>query len=265
MLILFYYNIPGAIHNQLTSFKKRERNLFCLSIPIILAYDRDILHLKKFVEKYGDKMNVTSYNWKEELANAITHGIGFVLSIPALVLLIVFAVQKDNPLYLTSFLVYGISLMLLYVCSTLLHSFKPCKARTVFNIMDHAAIYVLIAGSYTPFVLITIQGTLGWTLFGIIWGLAIAGIIYKIFMTGKLKLLSTSVYLLMGWMVMFAIKPLYTGLTPAGFWLLATGGIMFTVGAIFYSIPKVPYMHAIWHLFVIAGTAFMYFCILFYV
>lgn len=123
--------------------------------------------------------------------------------------------------------------MLLYICSTLLHSFKPCKARTVFNIMDHAAIYVLIAGSYTPFVLITIQGTLGWTLFGVIWGLAIAGIIYKIFMTGKLKLLSTSVYLLMGWMVMFAIKPLYAGLTPTGFWLLATGGIMFTVGAVF--------------------------------
>ncbi|HDU7437974.1 TPA: hemolysin III family protein [Listeria monocytogenes] len=210
-------------------------------------------------------MNVTSYNWKEEVANAITHGIGFILSIPALVLLIIFAAGKDNPLYLTSFLIYGISLMLLYICSTLLHSFKPCKARTVFNIMDHAAIYVLIAGSYTPFVLITIQGTLGWTLFGVIWGLAIAGIIYKIFMTGKLKLLSTSVYLLMGWIVMFAIKPLYAGLTPTGFWLLATGGIMFTVGAVFYSIPRVPYMHAIWHLFVIAGTAFMYFCILFYV
>ncbi|EAG6448778.1 hemolysin III family protein, partial [Listeria monocytogenes] len=177
-------------------------------------------------------MNVTSYNWKEEVANAITHGIGFILSIPALVLLIIFAAGKDNPLYLTSFLIYGISLMLLYICSTLLHSFKPCKARTVFNIMDHAAIYVLIAGSYTPFVLITIQGTLGWTLFGVIWGLAIAGIIYKIFMTGKLKLLSTSVYLLMGWMVMFAIKPLYAGLTPTGFWLLATGGIMFTVGAV---------------------------------
>lgn len=101
-------------------------------------------------------MNVTSYNWKEEVANAITHGIGFILSIPALVLLIIFAAGKDNPLYLTSFLIYGISLMLLYICSTLLHSFKPCKARTVFNIMDHAAIYVLIAGSYTPFVLITI-------------------------------------------------------------------------------------------------------------
>ncbi|HHQ0973820.1 TPA: PAQR family membrane homeostasis protein TrhA, partial [Listeria innocua] len=115
------------------------------------------------------------YNWKEELANAITHGVGFILSIPALVLLIIFAAGKDNPLYLTSFLIYGISLMLLYICSTLLHSFKPCKARTVFNIMDHAAIYVLIAGSYTPFVLITIQGTLGWTLFGVIWGLAIAG------------------------------------------------------------------------------------------
>lgn len=209
--------------------------------------------------------NTLQYNWKEELANAITHGFGFLLSIPALVLLIVFGAQKENPIYLTCFLIYGISLMFLYICSTLLHSFKPSKARKVFNILDHAAIYVLIAGSYTPFVLITLKGPIGWTMFGIIWGLAIAGIVYKVFMTGRFKTLSTIIYLLMGWLVILAGKALYTNLSPVGFYLLLTGGIMFTIGAIFYSIPRIPYMHAIWHLFVIAGTTFMYFCVLLFV
>lgn len=147
----------------------------------------------------------------------------------------------------------------------MLHSFKPGKAKRLFNILDHAAIYVLIAGSYTPLVLITLRGSLGWTLFGVIWGLAAAGIVYKCFLLGKWQLISTLFYLLMGWLVMIAIKPLYLTLEPVGFWLLVSGGIMFTVGAVFYSIPKVPYMHAIWHLFVIAGTGFMYFCVLFYV
>lgn len=210
-------------------------------------------------------MNTLSYNFKEELANAITHGVGFLLSIPAFVLLILFGVSKNDPIYLTSFIVYGISLMLLYLCSTLLHSFKPCKARKIFNIMDHAAIYLLIAGTYTPFVLITLRGSLGWTLFGVIWGLAILGITYKIFFLEKWRILSTIVYVIMGWIVLIGIKPLYSGLSPAGFWLLATGGIMFTIGAVLYSFPKIPYMHAIWHLFVIAGTTFMYFCVLFYV
>ncbi|WP_088808610.1 MULTISPECIES: hemolysin III family protein [Listeria] len=210
-------------------------------------------------------MNTISYNFKEELANAITHGIGFLLSIPAFILLVLYGVTKNDPLYLTSFLIYGISLMVLYLCSTLLHSFKPCKARKIFNIMDHASIYLLIAGTYTPFVLITLEGALGWTLFGIVWGLALLGITYKIFFLEKWRVLSTIVYVIMGWLVLIGIKPLYSGLSATGFWLLATGGIMFTIGAVLYSFPKIPYMHAIWHLFVIAGTTFMYFCILFYV
>ncbi len=210
-------------------------------------------------------MNTISYNFKEELANAITHGLGFLLSIPAFILLVLYGATKSDPLYLTSFLIYGISLMILYLCSTLLHSFKPCKARKIFNIMDHASIYLLIAGTYTPFGLITLQGTLGWTLFGIIWGLVLLGITYKIFFLEKWRVLSTIVYVVMGWLVLVGIKPLYSGLTATGFWLLATGGIMFTIGAVLYSFPKIPYMHAIWHLFVIAGTTFMYFCVLFYV
>ncbi|HLU21376.1 PAQR family membrane homeostasis protein TrhA [Lederbergia graminis] len=206
-----------------------------------------------------------SYNWKEELANAITHGIGFLLSIPALVILIVAAAQNGSALEIVSFTIFGASMLILYLFSTLLHSFKPSKAKNVFAILDHSAIYLLIAGTYTPLVLVTLNGALGWTLFGIVWGLAIAGITLKCFLINKFRILSTVFYLIMGWLVIIAIKPLYTSLSAEGFALLLTGGILYSVGAIFYIWRNLPYSHAIWHLFVIAGSAFMYFCVLFYV
>lgn len=205
-----------------------------------------------------------SYNWKEELANAITHGIGFLLSIPALVMLIVSA-SKEGPLQVVSFTIYGVSMLLLYLFSTMLHSFKPSKVKNLFAILDHSAIYLLIAGTYTPLVLISLNGALGWTLFGIIWGMAIAGIAFKCYLINRFRILSTVFYLAMGWLVMIAIEPLYTSLSGKGFALLLTGGIFYSVGAIFYIWRNLPYSHAIWHLFVIAGSAFMYFCILFYV
>nr|AOT83015.1 hypothetical protein [uncultured bacterium] len=206
-----------------------------------------------------------SYNWKEELANAITHGIGFLLSIPALVILIVSAAQKGDPLQIVSFTVYGISMLLLYLFSTMLHSFKPSKAKNVFAILDHSAIYLLIAGTYTPLVLVSLNGALGWTLFGIVWGLAITGITLKCFLINRFRVLSTFFYLVMGWLVIIAIEPLYSNLSGTGFGLLLTGGLLYSVGAIFYIWRNLPYSHAIWHLFVIAGSACMYFCILFYV
>ncbi|WP_018665157.1 PAQR family membrane homeostasis protein TrhA [Heyndrickxia acidiproducens] len=204
-------------------------------------------------------------DWKQELANAITHGIGFLLSIPAMIMLIVFAAEKDNPLYMGSFLVFGITMLLLYLFSTLLHSFYWTKGKTFLAILDHSAIYLLIAGTYTPILLITLHGTMGWVFFSIVWALAVIGITSKCFLIHKFKLLSTIFYLLMGWLVIIAIEPLYTRLTETGFWLLMTGGLCYTVGAVFYTWKKLPYSHAIWHLFVIAGSAFMYFCILFYV
>ncbi|CAM3982618.1 PAQR family membrane homeostasis protein TrhA [Lederbergia lenta] len=206
-----------------------------------------------------------SYNWKEELANAITHGIGFLLSIPALVILIVSAAQKGEPLQIVSFTIFGISMLLLYLFSTMLHSFKPSKAKNVFAILDHSAIYLLIAGTYTPLVLVAVNGALGWTLFGIVWGLAIAGITLKCFLINRFRVLSTVFYLIMGWLVIIAIEPLYSSLSGAGFGLLLTGGLLYSVGAIFYIWRNLPYSHAIWHLFVIAGSACMFFCILFYV
>ncbi|MEK3886106.1 PAQR family membrane homeostasis protein TrhA [Bacillus sp. FSL K6-3431] len=206
-----------------------------------------------------------SYNWKEELANAITHGIGFLLSIPALVILIVSAAQKGDPLQIVSFTIYGISMLLLYLFSTMLHSFKPSKAKNIFAILDHSAIYLLIAGTYTPLVLVSLNGVLGWTLFGIVWGLAIAGITLKCFLINRFRVLSTFFYLVMGWLVIIAVEPLYSNLSGTGFGLLLSGGLLYSVGAIFYIWRNLPYSHAIWHLFVIAGSACIYFCILFYV
>lgn len=206
-----------------------------------------------------------TFNWKEEIANAITHGIGFLLSIPALVILIVSAVQNGGAMHVVSFTIFGVSMILLYLFSTMLHSVKPSKIKNIFAILDHSAIYVLIAGTYTPLALVSLKGPLGWTLFGIIWGLAIAGIAFKCFMVNKFRVLSTVFYLMMGWLIIIAIKPLYTSLSGTGFALLLTGGLFYSVGAIFYIWRNLPYSHAIWHLFVIAGSAFMYFCVLFYV
>ncbi|MGD7047163.1 hemolysin III family protein [Rossellomorea marisflavi] len=204
-------------------------------------------------------------NWKEEIANAITHGIGLILSIPALIMLVLFAVDKGSAWHVVSFSIFGASMILLYLFSTLLHSFKPSKAKNVFAVLDHSAIYVLIAGTYTPLMLVSVRSALGWTLFGIVWGLAIVGIIFKCYFVDRFQIVSTLFYLIMGWLVLAAIKPLYESLTPAGFDLLLTGGILYSVGAIFYVWKKIPYNHAIWHLFVLAGSSFMYFCILFYV
>lgn len=209
------------------------------------------------------KKNEETY--KEEVANALTHGLGVLLSIPALVFLILFAVKYGNTWHLVSFSIFGSTMILLYLFSTLLHSVHHPKAKRILAILDHSAIYLLIAGTYTPFVLVTLRGPLGWTLFGIVWALAIIGIIFKVFFIRRFMILSTVFYVLMGWMVIIAIKPLYAGLQFDGFMLLLTGGILYTIGAIFYVWTRIPYNHAIWHGFVLAGSAAMFFCVLFYV
>ncbi|MGM0921520.1 MAG: PAQR family membrane homeostasis protein TrhA [Bacillota bacterium] len=205
------------------------------------------------------------YSIKEEIANAITHGIGVLLSIPALVYLIIFASKYGDAWHIVSFSIFGATMILLYLFSTLLHAIPHRKAKDVFEILDHSAIYLLIAGTYTPFLLVPLRGTLGFTLLGIVWGLAIAGIVLKIFFVKKFVILSTLAYILMGWLIIIAIKPLYEFLSPEGFALLLTGGLLYTIGAIFYVWRKIPYHHAIWHGFVLAGSAAMFFCILFYV
>ncbi|MEY8000325.1 hemolysin III family protein [Clostridium sp. Mt-5] len=204
------------------------------------------------------------YTRGEEIANAVTHGIGALLSIAALVLLIVFSVEKGDKWYVISYTIYGTSMFILYLGSTLYHSITNVKAKRVFRIFDHASIYLLIAGTYTPFTLTILRSSVGWTIFWIIWTLAILGIIMKVFWVGKYEIASTLLYIFMGWIIIFAMKKLLILLSPVGIALLVAGGIIYTVGAILYMMDKIPYNHAIWHLFVMGGSACHFFCIFLY-
>lgn len=201
----------------------------------------------------------------EEKINIITHGLGIPLSILALILLIPNALVNGDRLDLISSIVFGVSLVMVYAASTFFHSTKSPKLRRRFNIFDHASIYVLIAGTYTPFTLITLEGRIGWTLFGVVWSLALIGIIFKIFYIGKYKVLSTLFYVIMGWLIIGAIKPLIANLPHYGLlWLLA-GGISYTIGAILYSNRKIKFNHAIFHIFVLLGSFCHFMAIYFYV
>jgi hemolysin III len=215
---------------------------------------------------------VRPYTLGEEIANSIIHGLGVGLSVAALTMLIVFGAQSGNPWALASGIVYGISLVLEYTASTLYHSFPQPNVKHVFKILDHAGIYLLIAGSYTPFTLVTLRNVPIWNLqhgglwmFGLVWVLTIAGIAAEAFWAYRPRWLSAAVYLFMGWLVVLAIQPLVASLAPTGLWLLVAGGLCYTVGTIFYVLKKVKYMHAIWHVFVLAGSILHFLAILIYV
>jgi hemolysin III len=199
----------------------------------------------------------------EEIANAILHGVGIGLAIAALVILVVFANIYGDVWYIVSFSIYGSTLVILYLASTLYHSFPKGKAKNIFKIIDHSCVYILIAGSYTPLTLIALRGTLGWTIFGIIWGIALVGIVFKIFFIKKFIVLSTLLYIGMGWLIIIAIKPLAAFMNQTSLKFLLIGGILYTVGTIFYGLQKIKYNHAIWHLFVLAGSICHFFCVLF--
>ncbi|MUG69685.1 hemolysin III family protein [Paenibacillus validus] len=210
-------------------------------------------------------MPVNAAALKQERANAISHGIGAVLSVAALVLLVVRSSLYGTPWHIVSFAIFGVSLILLYVCSTLLHSARKERWINLFEIMDHAAIYVLIAGTYTPFLLVTIRSPLGWSLFGVVWGLALAGIIFKLFFVKRFNVLSTIFYIAMGWMIILAFRPLVQQLPEPGVMWLVIGGILYTFGTVFYLWRKIPYHHAIWHTFVLLGSVSHFISVYFYV
>jgi hemolysin III len=201
----------------------------------------------------------------EEIANSVTHGIGFLLSIAGLIVLVVLAKIHGDVWRIVSFSIYGSSLIILYAASTLYHSFLSGRINSIFKIIDHSAIYLLIAGSYTPFVLVSLRGAWGWTFFGTIWGLALAGIIFKLFFVKRFLILSTASYLIMGWLAVIAIYPIVKNIPFGGIAWLVTGGIFYSVGVIFHFFYKFPFHHAIWHLFVLGGSICHYFAILFYV
>lgn len=197
----------------------------------------------------------------EEIVNGITHGIGAVLSIAGLVVLVVLAVLYGTIWHIVSFSIFGASLIILYTASTLYHSIQAPKARPILRIIDHSSIFLLIAGTYTPFLLTALRGPWGWTLFGVVWGIALLGIIFKIFFIGKLEVLSTLAYVGMGWLCIVAIKQLLAAMPPYGVAWLIAGGIVYTVGVLFYAIKKIPYNHAIWHLFVMGGSFCHFFAV----
>ncbi|WP_068774737.1 hemolysin III family protein [Paenibacillus sp. FJAT-26967] len=202
------------------------------------------------------------YSPREEVANAVSHGIGTLLSIAAFVLLLIQSTRYGDAWHVVSFSIFGISLIVLYLCSTLVHSAPGGRLKDIFEIMDHSAIYLLIAGSYTPFMLVTLRGALGWTIFGIVWGLAILGIILKIFFVKKFIVLSTICYIGMGWIIVLAIKPLAENLSIGGVAWLVAGGVVYTIGTVFYLWRRIPYHHAIWHSFVIGGSVCHFFAVL---
>ncbi len=212
-----------------------------------------------------EKKDITYYEPKEEKLNVISHAVGLVLSIAALVLLVVYSSIYGSAWHIVSFSIYGASLIVLYSASTFYHYVQSPKLRHRLNIFDHSAIYVLIAGTYTPFTLVVLNGWVGWTIFGVSWGLAIAGIILKLFFTGKYDKISTFAYVLMGWVVIFAIKPLVHNLPFEGLMWLLSGGVFYTVGAVLYSIKNLKYNHAIFHIFVLLGSFAHFVAVFFYV
>jgi hemolysin III len=199
----------------------------------------------------------------EETVNAITHGMGIPLSIAGLVILVVTAVTYGNTWHVVSFSVFGASLIACYTSSTLYHSFSGEKIKNLFARFDHASIFLLIAGTYTPFLLTVIKGVLGWTMFGIIWGLAIAGIVIRSIYLERFRKLMVAIYLIMGWMIVFAIKPVLNNLPSLSLVLLLAGGISYSAGVVFYAWRKLPYSHSIWHLFVLGGSITHFFAILY--
>ncbi|MCD8446694.1 PAQR family membrane homeostasis protein TrhA [Tenacibaculum finnmarkense] len=201
----------------------------------------------------SEKLNHNYSNIEEKL-NVLTHGFGLLLAMIALPLLILKSVFYQGFWQIASFSIFGFSLIILYAASTFYHAAKNAKIRRRLNIFDHAAIYVLIAGSYTPFCLVVLPEKTGWYLFIFVWLFALIGVILKLFFTGKFDKLSTALYLIMGWQVIFLINPLMENLPYNGLFYLIAGGVFYTIGAVLYSIKKVPYNHAIFHVFVLLGS-----------
>ncbi len=196
----------------------------------------------------------TSRPLAEEVVNALTHGIGALVSVSAITLLITFAAMQEDVWKIVGASIYGGSLFLLLLASTLYHGIQYPRAKFVLKLFDHCAIYLLIAGTYTPFLLVSLRGTLGWTLFSILWGLALVGVFMKLAFPGRFKWMHLLTYVGMGWVGAVAIPEMMEKLADSTFTLIVAGGIVYTVGVIFYVMERIPFSHSIWHLFVLGGS-----------
>lgn len=204
------------------------------------------------------------YVYNQEIANSISHGIGAILSIIGLIVLLIISSPKGDIWRIVSFSVYGTTLILLYLSSTIYHGLSNVKLKNIFQILDHSAIYLLIAGSYTPLTLISLRGPWGWTLFGLVWGIAFIGIFMNIFFFNKTQIPSMILYVIMGWLIVIAINPLVASIPIEMLYWIIMGGVSYSLGIIFYLVKKIPYHHTIWHLFVLAGSITHFLGILFY-
>lgn len=211
------------------------------------------------------ELHLKQYSIQEEIASSILHGLGVLLGIVGITIMLVFSGQQGDVYKIAASIIYGLSMILEYAASTLYHSLTNLKAKYIFKVLDHAAIYLLIAGTYTPFCLITLRESNGIMWLAIIWSLALIGIAFEAFWVFRPKWVSVIIYVTMGWLVIFTIKPLVAGLDPAGVWLLVFGGLSYTVGTIFYVFKKIPFLHAIWHGWVLLGTFLHFFAVLLYV
>jgi hemolysin III len=209
--------------------------------------------------------NNFGYSSAEEVANALTHGLGFLLALAGLVLITTYSALYGNVWHIVSSIIFASSMVLLYGVSTFYHSVSNIKVKKILQQLDHTAIFLLIAGSYTPFTLVTLQGTVGWVLLSSVWLLALVGVIFQYSILKKYEKIRIALYLLMGWLIIFAIQPLSESLATGGLVLLVLGGLSYSVGVIFYLWDKLKFNHAIWHSFVLAGTAFHFFAVFIYV
>ncbi|MHC4244080.1 MAG: PAQR family membrane homeostasis protein TrhA [Planctomycetota bacterium] len=191
----------------------------------------------------------------EEIANSLSHGVAFLAAVVVSPVLILFAVQRYSSASIVGASIFAFTMMLLYITSAFYHILPANKAKRVFHILDHSAIFLLIAGTYTPFTLGVLRGTWGWTLFGLVWGIAVVGVVLKSIGGVRYKKLSTLLYLAMGWLIIIAVKPLWLNMPSWGLFWLAAGGVAYTAGVGFYAAKRIPYAHFVWHLFVITGTA----------
>jgi hemolysin III len=210
-------------------------------------------------------ISLAQYSKTEEIANWITHALALLLSITALVLMVVYSTRFGNVYHIVSSAVFGTTLILLYSASTLYHLVPVGRAKNVFQKLDHAMIYLLIAGTYTPYTLVNLRGPWGWSIFAVVWGLALTGLLLELIMKKRLGWLSVSLYLFLGWIIVIAVKPLMANLAAGGIVLLVAGGLFYSLGVIFYLWKRLPFQHAIWHLFVIAGSLCHFFSIFLYV
>jgi hemolysin III len=211
------------------------------------------------------KTEAPMYSIKEEIANSITHGVGLVLAVAGLGVMLAFASRLGNAWHVVSCTIFATTLILQYTFSTLYHSIQLPRAKSVMRVLDHSAIFLLIAGTYTPFMLVNLRGTWGWTLFGIVWGLALLGVLFQVTLLRRWQGISLALYIGMGWVVVVAFKPMLSAVAPGGLILLLLGGLAYTSGVVFYLWKDLQYNHAIWHGFVLAGSVLHFFAVLFYV